>query len=91
MIKEYVKIYCVNPLYFNFKNVNWYFEEINKRKYIRLVPTNESKEKTKKYEKLRIKIRELIRSITKNSDYYNQNIWKSNLFPMRSFKTIKIP
>ena len=22
MIKEYVKIYCVNPLYLNFKNVN---------------------------------------------------------------------
>ena len=36
-----------------------------------LVPTNESKEKIKKYEELFIKIRDLIRSITKNSDDYD--------------------
>ena len=35
-----------------------------------LVPTNERKEK-KKYEELVIKIRGLIRSITKNSDDYD--------------------
>ena len=29
-----------------------YFEEINKNKYLTLVPTNESKEKIKKYEEL---------------------------------------
>ena len=33
-----------------------------------LVPTNESKEKIKKYEELWSKIKDLIRSITKNSD-----------------------
>ena len=36
-----------------------------------LVPTNESKERIKKYEELFIKIRDLIRSITKNSDDYD--------------------
>ena len=36
-----------------------------------LVPTNESKEKIKKYEELWIKIRDLIRSITENSDDYD--------------------
>ena len=36
-----------------------------------LVPTNKSKEKIKKYEELFIKIRDLIRSITKNSDDYD--------------------
>ena len=36
-----------------------------------LVPTNESKEKIKKYEELFIKIRDVIRSITKNSDDYD--------------------
>ena len=29
MIKEYVKIYSVNPLYLIFGKVNGYFEEIN--------------------------------------------------------------
>ena len=36
-----------------------------------LVPTKESKEKNKKYEGLLSKIRDLIRSITKNSDDYD--------------------
>ena len=47
-IKEYVKIYGVNPLYLIFRNVNGCFEEIDKSKYLRLVPTNESKEKNRK-------------------------------------------
>ena len=40
---EYVKIYCVNPFYLIFRNLSGYFEEINKSKYLTLVPTNESK------------------------------------------------
>ena len=40
-----VKIYSVSPLYLIFIKVNGYFEEINKDKYLTLVPTNESKEK----------------------------------------------
>ena len=69
-IKEYVKIYSVNPLYLIFRYVNGYFEEINSNKYLMLVPTNESKEKIKKYEELWIKIGDLIRSITKSSYGY---------------------
>ena len=60
-IKEYVEIYSVNRLYLIFRNVNGYFEEINKSKYLTLVPTNESKEKIKKYEELRSKIIDLMR------------------------------
>ena len=45
-----------------------YFEEVNKSKYLTLVPTNENKEKIKKREKLLSKIRNLIEAITKNSD-----------------------
>ena len=44
-IKEYIKIYSVNPLFLIFRYV--------------------------KYEELWIKIRDLIRSITKNSDDYD--------------------
>ena len=75
-IKKYVKTYRVNPLYLIFRYVNGYFEEINGNKYLMLVPTNESKEKIKRYEELWIKIRDLIRPITKKSgDYdYDENI-----------------
>ena len=48
--------------------MNEYFEEINGNKYLTLVPTNESKEKLKKYEELWIKMKNLISSVTKNSD-----------------------
>ena len=71
-IKKDIKIYSVNPLYLNFSKVNGYFEEINRNKYLTLVPTNESKEKIKKYEKLWIKMRDLIKSITKILDDYDE-------------------
>ena len=64
---KYVKNYSVNPLYLILNKLNDYFEEINGDKYVTLVATNESKEKKfKKYEKFWSKIRDLIRSITKN-------------------------
>ena len=52
--------------------MNGYFEEVNKNKYLTLVPINESKEKIKRYEELWINIRDLIRSVTKNSDDYDE-------------------
>ena len=73
---KYVKINSTNPLYLIFNKVNGYFEEINGNKYLTLVPTNESKEKIKKYEELWSKIRDLIRSITKNSDDYDEKYMK---------------
>ena len=75
-IKIYVKIYSVNPLYLIFGRVNGYFEEINGNKYLTLVPTNESKEKIKKYGELWSKIRDLIRSIAKNLDDYDEKYMK---------------
>ena len=57
--------------------MNGYFEEINKsKKYLMLVPTNETKENIKKYEKLWSKISNLIRSMTENSDDYDENYMK---------------
>ena len=58
----------VNPLYLTFNKVNGYLEEINENKYLTLVASNESKEKIKIYEELWSNIRDLIRSITRNSD-----------------------
>ena len=59
-----------------------------------LVSTNESKEKIKKYEELWSKIRDLIRSITKNSDEYEEKYMKikfnsDDKLPLN--KTIEIP
>ena len=54
--------------------MNGYFEEINGSKFLTLVPTNEIKEIIKKYEELRIKIKYLIRSVTKKSGDYDKKI-----------------
>ena len=90
---KYVKINSVNPLYLIFNKVNGYFEEINGNKHLSLVPTNESKEKIKKYGELWSKIRDLIRSITKNSGDYDETYMKikfnsDNEFPLN--KTIEV-
>ena len=74
---KYIKINSVNPLYLIFNKVNGYFEEINGSKYLMLVPTNESKEIIKKFEKLRSKIRDLRRPITKQSDDYDKKYMKT--------------
>ena len=73
---KYAKINSVNSLHLIFNKVNGYFEEIDGSKYLTLVPTNESKEKIKKYEELWSKIRYSIRSITKNSDDYDEKYTK---------------
>ena len=44
-----MKSNSVNPLYLIFGKVNGYFKGINKSKYLTKVPTNESKEKSKRY------------------------------------------
>ena len=73
---KYVKVNGVNSLYFIFSKMNEHFEETNKSKYLPLVPTNKSKEKIKKYEQLWIKTRDLIRSITKILDDYDEKYMK---------------
>ena len=67
--KKTVKIYSANALYLIINKINGYIDEINGQKYLTLVPTNESKEILKKYEKLWTKKRDHIRIITNNSDY----------------------
>ena len=69
---KHLKISSVDPLCHIFSKVNEYFEEIDKNKYLALVPAIDSKEKNKKHEELWSKIRNLIRSVTKNSDDYDQ-------------------
>ena len=54
-------------------------DTFNKSKYLTLVSTNESKEKIWKYEELWDKIRDLISSITKNSDDFDKKYMKIKL------------
>ena len=62
---KYVKFNSVNTFYLIFIKMNGYFEEINGNKYLMVVPTNESKEKIKRYEELWSKIREVKMQIEK--------------------------
>ena len=91
---KYVKMNKVSPLYLIFKKVNGYFEEINGNKYLALVTTIESKEKIKTYEELWSKTRDLISSITKNSDDYDEKYMKikfNSADELTLNKTIEIP
>ena len=88
---RYVKINSVNPLYLIFEKKNGYFEEINKSKYLKLVPTNDSKEKNNKCEELWCERRDLIRQMTKNSDGYDEKYMKikfhsDNELPLNKMK-----
>ena len=70
------------------------YVKINGNKYLTLVPTNESEEKIKKYEELWIKIRDLITSVTKKLDDYDEKYMKiksdsDDELPLN--KTIEIP
>ena len=78
-------------MYLVFGEANGYFEKINGNNYSTLVPTNESKKK--KYEELWNKIRDLIRSITKNLIDYDEKYIKIKFdsddnLPLK--KTIKL-
>ena len=92
-IEKYLKIYNINLLYLILRYVNRYFDEINGNKYLTLVAANESKEKTKKFEDHWIKITDLIRSITKIYDAYDEKYMKikfnsDNELPLN--KTVEI-
>ena len=84
-IKKDLKFYSVNPLYIVFGNKNGYFEEINGNKYQTQVPTNENKEKIKKYEKLWLKTRNFVRSITRNLNDSNEKYMKTKFDPDEKF------
>ena len=54
-MKDYLKTHSVNHLYLVFRYVYRYLDVINGNKYLRLVPTNESKKKLKNMKKCGLK------------------------------------
>ena len=89
-MKKYLNINSINPLYIIFGKVKGYFEGINRNKYLRLVPTNENKEKIKDYGELWSKIRDLIRSIHDYDEKYIKIKFDSD-DELRLNKTVEIP
>ena len=78
MIKDskHVKINSVNPFCLIISKANGYLEKINKKKYLPLVLTNERKKRIKTYAERCSKIKDWIRSITKNSDHFDKSYMK---------------
>ena len=71
---SYSTINSAKPLYFTINKMNWYIEESNGNTYLTLVPTDKSKCTLQKHEELWSKIGDLIKSITNNSDDYDEKI-----------------
>ena len=63
-------------MYLVFGKVNGYSEDTNKNKYLTLVPANGIKENINKYGELWSKMRDLVRSITKYADDYDEKYVK---------------
>ena len=70
------KVNSVNLLYLIINKINRHIDENNEDKYLTLVLTDEGKDTLKTYEELWNKIRDLIRSITNNSDDYDEKYIK---------------
>ena len=69
-----VKINSVNSLYLIIGTINRHIEENNENKCLTLVSTDKSEGKLRKYEKMTTKIRDLIRSVSNNSDDYDKTL-----------------
>ena len=80
---NYVKINSANPLYLIIDKINGYIEESHRNRY-------ESKDILKQYEELWNKIRDLIRSIIKNSDNYDEKYMKIKTLKMLEIHNIII-
>ena len=73
---SYIKTNSGNHSYLIINKINEYIKESYGNKCLTLVPNDENKDILKKYEELWTKIRDLIRSITNNSDNYDEKYMK---------------
>ena len=73
---SYVSINSVSPLYLINNKVNGYIEECNRNKYLTLVFNYKNNDSLKTSTELWNKIKELIRSMTNTSGYYNKKYIK---------------
>lgn len=64
----------MKPLYSIINKISGHIEGSNGNKYLTLYPTDESKNTLKTYKELWNEIRDSIRTITNNTDKYDENI-----------------
>ena len=76
---SYAKINSVNLLYLIVDKINEYIGQNSGNEYLKLISSDESKNRLKKYKKLWNKIGDLIRSRTNNSDNFDEKYIKSKL------------
>ena len=90
---KYVKISSVKPSHLMLNKMNGYFKETDGNMYLTLIPTNESKEKMS-MENCGLKSEDLIISVTKKSDDYDEKYIKIKFYSdgeLTLNKTIEIP
>ena len=66
----------VRPIYFIINKVNGCIEESSGNKYLKLVNTDKSRDRLKKYEELLSKIIDIIKSITNNTNNFDEKSMK---------------
>ena len=74
---SYATINSVNPICLIINKINGYIEEKRRKKNLTLVHTDESKDRLKKYEELRNKIKDRTRSTNNNSGNYDEKYMKT--------------
>ena len=72
----YAETKSVKTLYLIINKINVNIEESNGNKYLTLIPTDKSRKTQKKYKELKNKTRDLIRTITSNSNNYDEKYIK---------------
>ena len=78
---DYVKINSVNSLYLIVNEVDGYFKEINRNKYLTLVSTDKNKEVFTIYTELWDGIKNSIENINTKSGKYGKDIMKIKFSP----------
>ena len=73
----YERPHSAKPLKLFINKKKGYITDINKFKYLTLIPNDESKQMLNQYEELWWKANNLIRSANNNSDQYEEIMWKS--------------
>ena len=74
--KRHKNQYCYSLLWCYNQWKNGCLKDSNEKKYLMLVATDESKNKLKIYEEILSKVKDLMRSISNNSDDYDEKYMK---------------
>ena len=78
-MKDHLNIYCVNPLYLIFNEVDGYIKEINENKYLVFADTDKNKEILIKYAEIWNKIKNIIEEIDGKPCDFKRGVIKTKI------------